>query len=359
MYQAIPIKQLSLNQAKNLVKGKGVRVMHDPRSSFKVNMSPQQIKKLSKAHRAGKGMTLTMDPYQQEITGQGIFGKKFDKWMQKTAVGRKIYKGVETIGKPLLKKAITLGTTALSAYNPAIANRLGAIANAYVDDPSKYNEGDPRTALMNLGRTAITGEGIFGDRVDRMVKRVVGQKGMDTIERVGRPLVSKGIGRVSQMLRSRGMPESMIGRMEDVAGEYVNNPSAYQSRSGVKRLGVRAMTGQGIFGSRVDRLVKKVVGQKGMDVIERVGRPLVTKGIKKVSGFLRSRGLPESMTDRFENVAEQYVDDPSAYQSRSGIIRLGQNVMRGQGVRRVPARRGRPRKSRAIDGGALFPAGRY
>jgi hypothetical protein len=115
MYQAIPIKQLSLNQAKNLVKGKGVRVMHDPNSSFKVNMSPQQIKKLSKAHRAGKGMTLTMDPYQQEITGQGIFGKKFDKWMQKTAVGRKIYKGVETIGKPLLKKAITLGTTAISA----------------------------------------------------------------------------------------------------------------------------------------------------------------------------------------------------------------------------------------------------
>jgi hypothetical protein len=316
-------------------------------------MTPQQIKKLSKAHRAGKGMTLTLDPYQQEMTGQGIFGKKFDKWMQKTAVGRKIYQGVEKVGKPLLKKAITMGTTALSAYNPAIAQRLGAIANAYVDDPSKYNEGDPRTALMNLGRTAITGEGIFGNRVDRLVKRAVGQRGMDAIERAGRPMLTRGIGKASAMLRSAGLPASVVDRMENVAEAYVDDPSAYQSRSGVMRLGQRALTGQGIFGKRVDRLVKRAVGQRGMDAIEKAGRPLLTRGIGKASAMLRSAGLPASVVDRMENVAEAYVDDPSAYQSRAGVMRLGQRALTGQGVRkRKVARRGPL-------GGALFPAGRY
>ena len=336
MYEPIRLQKLSLNQSKNLVKGKGVRVRFDPTSSFTISLSPAQIKKLSKAHRSGKAMTLNLDPYQQQITGRGIFGSKFDKWAKKT-FGEKIYHGVEKIGKPILKKAITMGTAALAPYvSPVVAQRLGAVANAYVEDPSKYNEGPPKQALMNLAKTAAFGSGIFGSKADRAVKRIVGQKGMDIIEKTGRPLASRGIKKVSSMLRSAGVPGGVADRFEDVAEAYVDDPSAYQSKAGLMRLGKRAVTGNGIFGSKVDRAVKRIVGQKGMDIIEKTGRPLASRGIKKVSSMLRSAGVPGGVADRFEDVAEAYVDDPTAYQSKAGLMRLGK---------------------RAVSGGALYPPG--
>ena len=243
MYETVRISPLSLSQTKNLVKGKGVRVKHDPRSNFTISLSPQQVKKLSKAHKAGKGITLTLDPYQQQITGKGIFGDKFDRWAKKT-FGEKVYHGVEKIGKPILKKAITMGTAALSPYvSPVVAQRLGAVANAYVDEPSKYNRGDPKAGLMKLAKTAITGQGVFGSKVDRAVKRVVGQKGMDIIEKVGRPLVTKGIKKVSSVLKSAGLPSKIADRMEDMAEAYVDDPSAYQTKAGLLKLAKRGVTG--------------------------------------------------------------------------------------------------------------------
>ena len=164
---------------------------------------------------------------------------------------------------------------------------------------------------------------------------------MDIIERTGRPLATRGIKKVSGMLRSAGVPSGIAERFEDVAEAYVDDPSAYQSKAGLMRLGQRAMTGNGIFSSKVDRAVKRVVGQKGMDIIERTGRPLATRGIKKVSGMLRSAGVPSGIADRFEDVAEAYVDDPSAYQSKAGILELGKRAIKG----------GRAR------GGALYPPG--
>ena len=247
MYEPIRLQKLSLNQSKNLVKGKGVRVRFDPTSSFTISLSPAQIKKLSKAHRSGKAMTLNLDPYQQQITGRGIFGSKFDKWAKKT-FGEKIYHGVEKIGKPILKKAITMGTAALAPYvSPVVAQRLGAVANAYVEDPSKYNEGPPKQALMNLAKTAAFGSGIFGSKADRAVKRIVGQKGMDIIEKTGRPLASRGIKKVSSMLRSAGVPGGVADRFEDVAEAYVDDPTAYQSKAGLMRLGKRAVSGGALY----------------------------------------------------------------------------------------------------------------
>lgn len=263
MYEAIPIKHLSMNQAKNLLKGKGVRVIHDPHSQFKVHMSPHQIKKLSKAHRMGKAMTLTLDPYQQEMHGQGIFGKKFDVWAKKT-FGNQIYEAVNRAGKPLLKHAVGMATGALGSLGvpQSVTGRLGNLANAYIEDPSKYNEGPARQALMNLGRTAITGHGIFGDKVDRRVKALVGQRGMDVINRVGRPLVTKGIGKVSQMLQSAGVPASVASRLSHVAESYVDDPSAYQSKAGLMQLAKRGITGHGVRRTPARRVHKRKVHKK-------------------------------------------------------------------------------------------------
>jgi hypothetical protein len=72
MYSNADIDSLSVGQLRKLLKGGAVRVRCG--SGMKVGLSAPQHKKLMSAHKKGKMMTLTMDPYQMEMHGQGLFG---------------------------------------------------------------------------------------------------------------------------------------------------------------------------------------------------------------------------------------------------------------------------------------------
>jgi len=72
MYSNADIDSLSVGQLRKLLKGGAVRVRCG--SGMKVGLSAPQHKKLMSAHKKGKMMTLTMDPYQAEMHGQGLFG---------------------------------------------------------------------------------------------------------------------------------------------------------------------------------------------------------------------------------------------------------------------------------------------
>jgi hypothetical protein len=198
-------------------------------------MSPQQIKKLSKAYKAGKGMTITLDPYQQDITGKGIFGDKFDKW-GKNLIGEKAYSKIGEMGKPLLQKAISAGSKALGAYiSPAAAAKLETAAQSYINDPKKYQS---KEGLMKLAQ----GKGILGKKVDQRLKKMIGQKGVDQMNRSGRELLDKGINKASQAMRKAGVSDEYVSRAETAAQRYIDDPSAFQSKEGLLRLA----QGQGV-----------------------------------------------------------------------------------------------------------------
>jgi len=72
MYSNADIDSLSVGQLRKLLKGGAVRVRCG--SGMKVSLSAPQHKKLMSAHGKNKMMTLTMDPYQAEMHGQGLFG---------------------------------------------------------------------------------------------------------------------------------------------------------------------------------------------------------------------------------------------------------------------------------------------
>ena len=73
MYHKASISPLSSTQISKILNGHSVRV--SPGNSHDIELSKEQFKKFSKAHKNGKAMTLTMDPYQiqnhQHLRGSG------------------------------------------------------------------------------------------------------------------------------------------------------------------------------------------------------------------------------------------------------------------------------------------------
>jgi len=73
MYHKASISPLSGTQISKILNGHSVRV--SPGNKHDIELSKEQFKKFSKAHKNGKAMTLTMDPYQiqnhQHLRGSG------------------------------------------------------------------------------------------------------------------------------------------------------------------------------------------------------------------------------------------------------------------------------------------------
>ena len=173
MYHKVAISPLSDTQKRNLIKGRGVRVKHNPSSAQHVYMSAQQMKKLEKAHRLGRGITLIMDPHQATshqkdgCYGGGIFGPKFDKFVAKT-IGQKakdkLYLGLNYIAKPLVKGAIgKLAKTAESLGIPGPAvGAMRQVAQNYIEDPGKFQtkDGFKKNIVASALEGAASGAGV-------------------------------------------------------------------------------------------------------------------------------------------------------------------------------------------------------
>lgn len=172
MYHKVAIKPLSVTQRRNMIKGRGVRVRHDPSSPQHVYMSNQQMKQLDSAHRKGRGITLVMDPHQANCHkkdgcyGSGIFGPKFDKFVAKT-IGQKakdkLYTGLNMIAKPLVKGAIGKVAKAAELYGipgPAVG-AMRQVAQNYIEDPGKFQtkEGFKKNIVASALEGVTSGAG--------------------------------------------------------------------------------------------------------------------------------------------------------------------------------------------------------
>jgi len=84
MYHKASISPLSATQISKILNGHSVRV--SPGSQHDIELSKEQFKKFSKAHKNGKAMTLTLDPYQiqnhRHLRGSGVSrSKKYNHWV--------------------------------------------------------------------------------------------------------------------------------------------------------------------------------------------------------------------------------------------------------------------------------------
>jgi hypothetical protein len=155
----------SKNQLSKLKNGHNVRISQDLEGKgVNLMVEPSTYALAKKAFMKGKGLQIKLSPKEIAINkqiiphmkGTGIFGKKFDRVLDKYGVKEAAYKVGDAL-KPGVQAAILggLGTaaTALSATElvasgglgagaiPAIysgAGALGYLATDYLDNPSKY-----------------------------------------------------------------------------------------------------------------------------------------------------------------------------------------------------------------------------
>ena len=138
MYHKASISPLSSTQISKILNGHSVRVSHG--NKHDIELSKEQFKKFSNAQKKGKGMTLTMDPFQiqnhQHLRGSGNL-KRTAKGSAKRLIvagtdrlirsieGSGIGGNIKAVGKDSGKRLIVAGTDrAIKAIEGSGVNRL-------------------------------------------------------------------------------------------------------------------------------------------------------------------------------------------------------------------------------------------
>jgi hypothetical protein len=214
-------------------------------------LMPSTAKRIGKAINRMKGVRLALKGDETAVdtmTGEGIFGKQFDRFVKKT-IGKKatksLYGVADKVLKPRVNKGLDAASMAAMAYAPAAAPAIMAakrVAKGYLDRPSAYQanpskemmkDADLASVGMEIAKEQMKGQGIFGKQFDRFVKKTIGKKATKTIykalDKSAKPLVNKGLD-LAEKAALAYAPEAApaIAAAKRVAKGYVDDPSGYQ-----------------------------------------------------------------------------------------------------------------------------------
>jgi len=125
-----------------------------------IAVMPHQFDAASRAFKKNKGINMALSVPEVEanaIEGEGIFGKKADKWMEKKGIKKVIYKTGAAL-KPLAMEAIDAAATMATAYGvpPSVVALAQNETKGYIDNPDKYQTKKGQNALLKrTGKVAM------------------------------------------------------------------------------------------------------------------------------------------------------------------------------------------------------------
>ena len=160
-YHSVEIAQLSHPQKLKLKKGHPVRVKLGKHNV--IDVSTDQYKKLHSAHKKGKAYTLTMDPHQAQMHGEGLMGDLFKglkKSMQSGVHFVKKHK-LQGIANPLInlgKKGLHAGLNLAHAETGIAApflNPLVKYGHHHIDNIPQIGNGFGMDLLKALGPSVM------------------------------------------------------------------------------------------------------------------------------------------------------------------------------------------------------------
>jgi hypothetical protein len=212
-------------------------------TGFNLIVDPSRYDTISRCFSRGKGTEIQLTPQEistnqtEQMQGTGIFGKKFDKFLEKNGMKELAY-AVGDATKPAVKAAILAGlgagATALAGTDlvtsgglgaaaiPTIygtAGSLGYLANDYLDHPRKYqsNTGGPKNKT-------VSGT-LEGQSAQNHILNAIGQETGNQYNVLGQSNLSNAI---SQKDRS----QLIAGRADALKNTFnaaVDNVSAVQT----------------------------------------------------------------------------------------------------------------------------------
>ena len=89
----------------------------------------------------------------------------------------------------------------------------------------------------------------------------------------------------------------------------------------------RSVEGEGIFGKKADKVMKKLGVKKVAYAVGAVVKPLVKEGIQTAAMAAQAYGVPPSVTEKLEATANQYLDDPKSLQGKKGVKELKKRAL--------------------------------
>lgn len=269
----------SPKQLSKLRNGHRVRIKQG--TGFNVVVHPETFHVISRAFKKSKGVELKLSDEeldmnreiapeqhaalaeaQGEIVGQGIFGKKFDKFLAKKGIKKEAYALAREM-KPGVKAgisaALAAGGTALGAVQPELipfiapgvlaANQL---AYSYLDKPDTYQRG------FSTAKSGIKGKPIrslveqeakahINDRINQQMGTNYDYMGRAGIQKAGADRMSQELAdqaiRARELLSAQQQSSSLLGygfkkrmtggQLEQSVrgkGQLINTPPALMSQ---------------------------------------------------------------------------------------------------------------------------------
>jgi hypothetical protein len=187
MYTPVRISKLSVNQLRKLKKGEKVIIKKG--NDQTLNLSKEQATKFERKSKAGSGLTIILDPYQQdelkgkhssnesdtmlacrdlELDQEGEGLKDFVGKIKKAKIGKKIIgfakdtKLVKKIGNALIDRAVK-----------TIAGSGCGVDSGVVPEPAKKKRGRPKKP--DTGGGALFPAGYDGGAVSVVAKKKRGR----------------------------------------------------------------------------------------------------------------------------------------------------------------------------------------
>lgn len=157
-FRKIGIKKLSAQAMSKLRRGLPARVMAG--EGMQIAVMPHQFDLMNRAFMKNKGLNLSLTAPEVEanaVAGEGIFGKKADKFFEKKGIKKVIYKTGAAL-KPLAMEAIDQAATMATAYGvpPSVVALAQKETKGYLDNPDKYQTKKGQQALLKrVGSTAL------------------------------------------------------------------------------------------------------------------------------------------------------------------------------------------------------------
>jgi hypothetical protein len=152
----LSIKKLSPAVMSRIRNGHKVRLMEGTGTQLVVH--PEQFDAISKSFLKKKGIQVALSPSEIDanrvVEGEGIFGKKFDKALDKAGIKKAVYK-VGAVLKPLAQEAVGAAQMAAISYGvpPSIAAKIGDTASQYIEDPKSLQG---KKGLKELGKRGLS-----------------------------------------------------------------------------------------------------------------------------------------------------------------------------------------------------------
>ena len=314
MYSNADIDSLSVGQLRKLLKGGAVRVRCG--SGMKVGLSAPQHKKLMSAHKKGKMMTLTMDPYQMEMHGSGLFGD-IGNFFSRTVPSGLIHQGLPEAGA-------VMGGVAGSEFGPfgsIVGSKLGRMGGKKLAEETgrrtgygvKKGRGVPlENQQFSLAEAADAGHRLFG-RGQPIEHQ---QFSLSDVASTGKRLFGGKVG---------GTKGSVGGTKGSVGG----------TKGSVKK-------GKGVLGDAM-----KIMAPHA----KKLAKEVATKVARKAGSHLLHQVLP-SASEQLGGMAGEYAGVTGGKQAGRMLGKMLEDEVAARTGLGMKLKRGRPKK-----GGALMVAG--